>query len=293
LVELLVVVAIIGILIGLLIPAVQSAREAGRRTTCANNLKQIGLAASAHLSEHQVFPTGGEDYDTPPTYSGGRPAIGNGQQASWAFQLLPYLEAKHVWEGRGAKDDLQRIVQAVATPQPVFFCPTRRGVSTITYADPNYLGGLNLTHALCDYAGCNLEGSGPIQRSLVTREAEITDGLSHTLLVAEKRLNRSGLGTPQPDDNEGYTAGWDEDTMRRSGTPWDPDSPPEEVDDGTPKPDPTEGTGEELFGSSHPQMLHAVYCDGSVHVIPYEINMNVFASLGNRHDGLVLNEQFP
>jgi prepilin-type N-terminal cleavage/methylation domain-containing protein len=289
LVELLVVVAILGILIGLLLPAVQSAREAGRRMRCGNNLKQIGLAANAHISTHQILPSGGHEYDTPPTYLGGRPAVGDGQQASWAFQLLPYLEAEQLWAGRGLTDDLQKIVRAVATPQPVFFCSTRRGVMTITYSDPDYLGGLTLTHALCDYAASNLEGTGAIQQDHSTRPAEITDGLAHTLLAGEKRLNVAALGTPQNDDNEGYTSGFDEDTMRKTG-----DIPLSDVD-ATPQPDTREEnmTGEQLFGSSHPQIFQAVYVDGSVHVIPYTIDRLVFASLGNRKDGSTLNNQFP
>jgi prepilin-type N-terminal cleavage/methylation domain-containing protein len=289
LVELLVVVSILGILIGLLLPAVQSAREAGRRVRCSNNLKQIGLAANAHISAHQVLPSGGNNYDTPPTYVGGRPAICDGQQASWAFQLLPYLEAEQIWEGKGLTDDLQKMIGAVATPQPVFFCPTRRGVMTITYSDPDYVGGLTLTHALCDYAASNLEGTGAIQQDHSTRPAEIADGLSHTLLVGEKRLNVAALGTPQNDDNEGYTAGFDEDTMRNTG------EIPLDENDETPLPDTREenATGEQLFGSSHPQLFQTAYVDGSVHVVPFTVDRLVFASLGNRRDGTMLNNQFP
>jgi prepilin-type N-terminal cleavage/methylation domain-containing protein len=289
LVELLVVVAIIGILIGLLLPAVQSAREAGRRAICSNNLRQIGLAVNGHISTHQLLPSGGHDWDTPPTYVGGAPAICDGQQASWAFQILPYLEATQIWEGRGIQDDLEKSIHAIATPQPVFFCPTRRGVMVITYSDPDYMGGLTLAHALCDYAASNLDGTGAIQQDHATRPAEITDGLSHTLLVAEKRLNVAELGTPQNDDNEGYTAGFDEDTMRKTG------AIPLDDFDATPQPDTREEdtTGEGLFGSSHPQLFQAVYVDGSVHVITYDIDRLVFASLGNRSDGLTLVNQFP
>ena len=267
----------------------QSARESGRRATCANNLRQIGLAVNSHIATFQVLPSGGLNYDTPPNYVSGGPAVCDAQQAGWAFQILPYLEAVSVWQGGGATDDVQKTIQAVATPQPVFFCPTRRGVMTVTYSDPEYLGGLTLTHALCDYAAGNLEGTGAIQQAHSTRPAEITDGLAHTLLVGEKRLNVAEMGTPQSDDNEGYTAGWDEDTVRSTG------AIPLDDDDCTPQPDIREenATGEQLFGSSHPGLFQAVYCDGSVHVITYTIDRLVWASLGNRSDGLPLAGQFP
>ncbi len=126
-------------------------------------------------------------------------------------------------------------------------------------------------------------------RSHSTRPAEITDGLAHTLLVGEKRLNVAALGTNQNDDNEGYTAGWDEDTVCYTGVI------PLDDDDRTPQPDTTgeDETGGGLFGSSHPGLFQAVYCDGSVHVVTYTIDRLVWASLGNRSDGLTLVGQFP
>jgi prepilin-type N-terminal cleavage/methylation domain-containing protein len=100
--ELLVTIAIIGILMALLLPAVQAAREAARRTRCANNLKQIGLAFQTHHSAMSFFPTAGTDWGAPPTYLGGGPAVGSQQGAGWGFQILPYMEAENVWRGAGA-----------------------------------------------------------------------------------------------------------------------------------------------------------------------------------------------
>jgi prepilin-type N-terminal cleavage/methylation domain-containing protein len=293
LVELLVVMGIIGILVGLFLPAIQSAREAGRRATCANNLKQIGLAVSTHLSTNQLLPSAGFAFDTPPNYLGS-PAVGDGQHGSWAFQILPFLDAATVWEGRGAADDLQRTIQAVATPNYVFYCPSRRGMMTVTYSDPNYMGGLMLTHALTDYAGSNYENTGAIRQYKCVRPQEIGDGFSHTLLVAEKHMDLSTMGTlgdngiPPNDDNEGYTAGYDEDTMRMTGTVGDSST------DKLPVPDSNEDTDPYfLFGSSHPQIFQSVYVDGSVHVIGYDVFPQVFAMLGNKNDGQILPADTP
>src|SRR4051794_5052262 len=196
LIELLVVIAIVAILIGLLLPAVQKVREAAWRFTCRNHLKQIGIAFYNHHEQLGFFPAGGWEWFYPPAYSGSQPLTGAQQPAGWGFQILPYLEGSSVWQAGP--------VAAIATPQKVFFCPARRPPQTVTYPDeytPPLTGGL-LTHALCDYAGSNWEGTGAIRQYQPTRFADLTDGASVTLLVADKRLNLSALGQAEPDDNE-------------------------------------------------------------------------------------------
>lgn len=271
-IELLVVMAIIGVLVALLLPAVQVAREAARRTQCKNNLKQIGLSFQMHHDSYNYFPTGGWDFWDPPTYESGSPAIGENQHAGWGFQILPFLEARAAWEGAGGSSDVDRALNTIKITNPVYFCPSRRSPQTLTYSDPLYLGGVEASHALCDYAASNLEGTGVVKRYKPNRMADLLDGSSNTLLIGEKRLNRSLLGKWQEDDNEGYTCGWDEDTMRRT--------------DSTPALDLNSGVsdGDERFGSAHSGAFNAVLADGSVKSISYSIDAKVFSYLGDISD---------
>lgn len=271
LIELLVSIAIIGILVALLLPAVQQSRESARRVACTNNLKQIALAFHGHHEQYRYFPTGGWDWNQPPTYTGGNPAVGAEQRAGWGFQILPFIEAANVW-----KSDA---VTAIGATNPVFFCPTRRSPQVVVFEDKYIppLTGSQIKHALCDYAASNRGQTGVVQRYKPNRIRDVTDGTSNTLLVAEKRLNRALLGQPQDDDNEGYTAGWNEDTIRRTDEPPAPDFV------GT-------GDGEKLFGSSHPGAFNAALADGSVRNISYSINATVFRRLGDKGDGEPIGE---
>jgi prepilin-type N-terminal cleavage/methylation domain-containing protein len=280
LIELLVTIAIIGILMSILLPAVQAARAAAWRTSCRNNLKQIALSFQLHHEQLRYFPTGGQDWWTPPTYIGGSPAVGEQQGAGWGFQILPFIESQAAWQGGNGKSDAEKAIVAVETPMPLFFCPARRAMQTVTYSDPGYMGGITMTHALCDYAGSNLEVTGVVRRFKPLRIRDVTDGTSSTLLVAEKRLNLKFLGLWQEDDNEGYTCGWDEDTMRST--------------DQSPAPDyfADSGDGGQLFGSSHQSAFNAAFVDGSVHTISFLIDRTVFQNLGNVSDGHMISDEF-
>jgi prepilin-type N-terminal cleavage/methylation domain-containing protein len=123
LVELLVVIAIIGILVALLLPAIQAAREAARRSQCMNNVKQIMLSMHNHVAAKKVFPGGGigpwpaiQDYLTS---ANGAPLGPNKQGLSWAFQILPYLEGQAI-------HDIRTEQKMEVTAINMYYCPSRR-----------------------------------------------------------------------------------------------------------------------------------------------------------------------
>ncbi|MCU0718473.1 MAG: DUF1559 domain-containing protein [Pirellula sp.] len=271
LVELLVSISIIGILVGLLLPAVQAARETARRIHCSNQVKQVGLAFHNHHDHFKHFPSGGWDWDSPPTYVSGTPAIGETQRAGWGFQILPFIEANNTWQS-GAES-------AIGQPNQVFFCPSRRSPQVVETSDsyvPQVNGGV-IKHALCDYAGSNRDGTGVLKRFSPRRFSDITDGTSNTLMIGEKRMNVRLLGTPQEDDNEGYTAGWNSDTLRSTKK--------------TPQPDYQGlGDGDDRFGSSHPSVFQIGLADGSVRSVSYSIDKRTFEWLGDIDDGQTISD---
>ncbi|PQO31505.1 DUF1559 domain-containing protein [Blastopirellula marina] len=304
LVELLVVIAIIGILIGLLLPAVQKAREAARRMQCVNQLKQIGLAWHNHADTYNAFPTAGYVDRTFVSYENGKPGALDKQAAGWAFQILPFLEAGNVHQGKSGGTDLDSAKQAMSTPIPGYYCPSRRSAeanpanATPWCLGPNrqpFSGLENFARAQTDYAGTNQEGTGVLARNMsgsctsgsplrnLNRFASVTDGTSNTLMVGEKRMNRAMLGQTQAGDNYGYTAGWDnttgatQETIRQTTL--------------NPLPDTLTGDGENRFGSSHTGGFNGLLVDGSVRFIPYTIDLNIFRRLGDKSDGEVVQLQ--
>jgi len=228
LVELLVVIAIIAILIGLLLPAVNSAREAARRTQCINHLKQFGLAFLNHESAHGHLPTGGWTW----AWSGDPDrGFGEEQPGSWCYNILPYMEQQAIHEmgsdgqpGVVTAQQKQETGIATTTPLAVFHCPSRReaklypsywklesptsgphnATNTELIAKTDYaacggnsttqfpVGGLEMNWPSLDEVAREKNLSGPegvcYQRSTIKLN-EITDGTSKTYMVGEKFMD--------------------------------------------------------------------------------------------------------
>jgi prepilin-type N-terminal cleavage/methylation domain-containing protein/prepilin-type processing-associated H-X9-DG protein len=314
LVELLVVIAIIGVLVAILLPAIQAAREAARRTQCINNLKQIGLAILNYVDTRKEFPTGGSE----PWHDAGSATQLYGKGYGWMVQILPFVEdqaLQNISKGYGA-GDRQKDLIVRSTPVPIYFCPSRRQ-NIVRKVNGTGEDCQTLGCALNDYAGatpCNVfppatdaypwfwaAGAAtivthgtvvpnqPFQGVIVrtfgakpTKDKDIIDGHSKTMVVGEKRVfsNRYEIGDWH--DDIGWTDGWDPDIMRYTGI-----SPNSDVVQGSPG-----APGSEIgyhFGSAHSAAMNAVFADGRVTQINYDINPSTFNALGNRKDKLSVN----
>ena len=206
LIELLVVIAIIGILIALLLPAVQMAREAARRMSCTNNLKQIGLALHMYHDVNKRLPMGWQGND-----ANGRPDWMEPSGWSWSARILPFLEQQPLYKksvhlGMPITDPIND--EARETTLKIFRCPSDTGLRTFDLKDAideetegnnvlttlptsNYVGvfGTEEMHACCEpgsplYNGCKGNGTFFLNKGISFQD--ITDGLSNTFMVGER-----------------------------------------------------------------------------------------------------------
>ncbi len=196
LIELLVVVAIIAILIGLLLPAVQKVREAAARSSCVNNLKQVGLAL------HNFHDTSGK---FPPGYVSDFDASGNdtGPGWGWAAHILPQMEQGNVFRTLDLKQPIEAPANLAArtailkpylcpsdTPPPEAFPvgprpgPGPPTATTCTVAPANFVGNFGIGEP-------GVDGDGVFFRNSVVRVADVTDGTSSTLMVGERSFRHA------------------------------------------------------------------------------------------------------
>jgi prepilin-type N-terminal cleavage/methylation domain-containing protein/prepilin-type processing-associated H-X9-DG protein len=353
LIELIVVIGVIGILVGLLLPAVQKVREAANRARCANNLRQIGLAVQHHHEDLGYLPSLGVYQDLKPGkgwsvyYAKGRlidppstlheafPAGAKLQVAGWAYQILPYLEQGIIYRGsesvgifgRSTQENgqvdhrLRGVYRAVSTNLAVYSCPSRGGprafmlkpepfgrehplskglviwlhdkrqpirVAQTDYAANGGIGpgdshGPFIVLSRFAYAGGPGDAGAwayPPVRHLSTFE-DIKDGLSVTILIGEKGMNRGQIGGPQADDINGWASNYTPSTVRWCGGP----SP---APFRTPVRDFVAPKGVDAggrFGSAHPGSAQFVFADGSVRHVSYTVSGEIFYRLCLANDG--------
>lgn len=326
LVELLVVIAIIGVLVALLLPAVQAAREAARRMHCSNNLKQIGLAFQNHHSSQGVFPSSGWGWQWTGDADRG---FGQDQPGGWGFNILPYIEMQNVrnlGKGSEGQDKQAAMILQVGTPIPAFNCPSRR--TAIAYpVVRNFELAINLTsckEGSCDVARSDyqansgsmltFEDSGPLSFRYVefgrydwpfddqgieqipwngiTHQrsmvtiAQITDGTSQTYCVGEKYLNPDHYATGDSDSDDQHIL-MGLDRDMNGFTGGSMD-----ILDKSYLPPQQDRAGLGLafnFGSAHPSTFHMTFCDGSVRGISYDIDPEIHRRLGGRNDELTID----
>jgi len=310
LVELLVVIAIIGILVALLLPAVQAAREAARRTQCINHLKQMGLAVHNFHNVHGGIPPG---------------RLTRFGHMTWSGLLLPFLESENLQD---LLDTTQSYYcqnsEIVQTQVPFYYCPSRTRTLRLSITG-NFRGGRGHSEggALSDYAlnagdgnlyafyldtftlepwngvcisthsdvlGSDdlngiMTGGSPcgIYSGWKPRQKfkNITDGLSKTLLIGEKFVHPLHEGEQEWGDGACWSGDIPSSPCRVAGSRFPltkSDSDPAVVKDVFNLP----------FGGPHPGVCQFVFCDGSVHSLNTTTNTILLGYLANRHDGRVI-----
>ena len=274
LVELLVVIAIIGVLIALLLPAVQAARESARRTQCVNNLKQLAVGFSNYHDTFRVLPDGGKDAATSPVSKANAGCSSmccsgcSRGEWNWAYQLLPFDEQQNLFQQ--PKDST-----VYTTPVTIYYCPTRR-------APLLYKGYGKLDYAACAGDGTSHNGA-VVERAVdpAVRLADLQDGTTNTLIVAEKQQNLNNFGGSGGDNEPWPDSGWDVDNIR-FGILTQPPAP----DSDYPVEPPTLWSNR--FGASHSAVFNGAFADGSVRVISYNINPETFRRMTVRNDRLAV-----
>lgn len=326
LVELLVVITIIGILIALLLPAVQSARETARRIQCSNNVKQISLAFHITHQTHGHYPTGGWGSNWLGDEERG---FGEKQPGGWIYNILPYIEEQPLYDsGKGLWDRSKGVTRAymrarirmLGTPLSMLNCPSRRAARW--YGNPwqwtpvNFFTAEPVTQqAKTDYAA----NSGDLMACYQTHigvPKTLSEGDSRDFAWADMSsckgivFLKSTVSSKDIIDGtskticvgEKYMLIDDYETGDDPGDNWNmyvgyngdlnrvtytARNPNRR--DCPPRPDGFIDQYEECFGSAHPVGLNIAFCDGSARMISFAIDEIVWSRLGNCEDGFVID----
>ncbi len=288
LIELLVVITIIGMLVGLLLPAINNAREGGRRTTCQNNLHQLSIACIGHANKFNFFPSDGSG-----SGSVGDPNKGTGinQPGGWIYQVLPLMDQDALHDlGKGTTTASSTAsTTLVSTVLPVLYCPTRRaalaypgggagtGATMSCRTDYAINGGSVITQTLATFNGiaCN--------RSQVSWDM-IPDNKETTYLIGEKYMAPENyLSGADPGDLSCAMSGDDASLSRWGNTSLLPSM--DRTGNNNP---PTNGP--QIFGAAHGAGWHAAFCDGHVQMIGWGIDGVTHQAMATRNGHEVVDQ---
>ncbi|MEC9093011.1 MAG: DUF1559 domain-containing protein [Planctomycetota bacterium] len=282
LIELLVIIAIIGILIALLLPAVQAAREAARRVQCQNNLKQLALACHNYEGTFQMLP-GYSGELIPSLVRWPNHAVNKDMRGyNWLAKTLMFAEQVKLTESWGALGSAQRELtpaelETAKTALSILNCPTRRDVNPYPLINSfkDRFGGYA---GRTDYAMNG--GTATVQNKIwiqtkkqgiwrmghSTRFADVRDGLSNTYLIGEKAMNSKRYETGTDFGDRAPAFGWVDNRPSVNGTVrFAARSPVRDHESSC--------TSCHDFGSAHPVIWNAALADGSVHAIPYTMDI--------------------
>jgi prepilin-type processing-associated H-X9-DG protein/prepilin-type N-terminal cleavage/methylation domain-containing protein len=270
LVELLVAIAMVGVLIASLIPAVQSARDVARRTTCKNQLRQLGLALHSYHEIHRCFPPG--SYVMGPSFP---------MQSGWGWgaMVLPHLEQNAIYNeinfGRRTGDNAN--LSLIALPVPLFRCPSEIGPESITCTPP---GIPSYQLAAGNYCG----SEGVLSAMSKVRIADIADGTAATLMLGERLVQQGGPSSlPFVSAWCGQVAFADEYDLR--SVPYLAPSAEHPINASSADPS--------CFGSRHANGANFALADGSVVFLINSTEPAVLAALGTAAGGEMVEAPTP